>query len=96
MSFTDGESWIATEVDCGRAWSGGSKGKYFRCYFCGHKFKSGDTVRWQFTNDIAGAGGNPLVCLKCDDGPEKVIEKWKQMHKEYRDDKWWWFRRHKL
>lgn len=32
-------------------WSGGKDGKWFRCYFCGHKFIAGDEFRAIFTND---------------------------------------------
>jgi len=77
MSFRDGKTWVATESDCDARWGGGENGKYFRCHFCGYKFKVGDKVRWQYTNDIVGASGNPLVCESCDTGQEDVREKWK-------------------
>ena len=91
MSFTDGKPFAATNEDLKRSWSGGKDGKYFRCYLCGHRFKEGDIVRWQYTNDTPGAGGNPFVCVKCDGTREEIIEKWKQMHIEVRQ-KFWWFR----
>jgi hypothetical protein len=75
MSFTDQKPWIATEKDCALNWGGGGKGARFRCGLCGYKFKPGDTVRWQFTNNIPHYGGNPLVCSTCD-GPD-IIDKWK-------------------
>lgn len=90
MSFTDGKPWIATEKDCNGPWRSGKNGKHFRCSLCGYKFKPGDRVRWQYTNDITGAVGNPLVCEKCDTTPEAVIEEWKRMIKEY-DEKYWDF-----
>ena len=92
-NFTDGEPRIATESDCKAPWSGGKNGKYFRCGFCGHRFEVGDYYRWQHTNDIPGASGNPLVCKNCDDVPEKVRKKWKEKCEEFNSDKWWWFRR---
>lgn len=93
MSFTDGKPFVATEENCKAMWSCGKNGKYFRCYLCGHKFIPGDIVRWQFTNNVPGAGGNPLVCEKCDGTPEEVIEKWKKMNEEVKE-KFWWFSRY--
>lgn len=92
MSFTDGKPWTATKEDCAKRWSCGKPGEHFRCAFCGHRFSPGDRVRWQFTNDIKGAGGNPLVCEKCD-GPD-VVERWKAKCAEWAADAWWWFRLH--
>jgi len=78
MSFTDGKPWIATEKDCKLNWGGH---QCFCCYLCGHRFRPGDTVRWQFTNNIKGAGGNPLVCASCDGDKEKIIERMKDINK---------------
>jgi hypothetical protein len=89
MSFTDGKPFVVTEEDTHLAWSGGENGKYFRCNLCGYKFKAGDIARWQFTNNIEGAGGNPMVCSSCDNN---VIEKWKQMKLDVKT-KYWWFNR---
>jgi hypothetical protein len=72
MSFTDGKPWTASKQDCQLPWHGG-----FRCKLCGKKFVAGDIVRWQYTNDTAGAGGNPLVCVKCDGTKEAIIERMK-------------------
>ena len=95
MSFTDGKPFVVTEESRRAPWSGGKNGECFRCYLCGYKFKLGDTARWQFTNNIPGAGGNPLVCTDCD-GPD-VIERWIAMHREWenytRKQPFWWFRR---
>lgn len=79
-NFTDGKPWIATEADCKARWSGGKDGKYFRCHLCGYKFKVGDRIRWQYTNNIPHAGGNPLVCEKCDTSEEDVIAEWKRVN----------------
>lgn len=91
MSFTDGKPWTVTEEETHLAWAGGANGKYFRCNLCGHRFKAGDRARFQFTNNVPGAGGNPLVCRNCD-GPD-VVERWKQMCIDART-KFWWFNRH--
>ena len=92
MSFTDGKPRVATEADCKGRWSGGLNGKHFRCGFCGHKFKVGDYWRFQFTNDLPRAGGNPLVCESCDEGPEKTRQKWVKKCKAFYDSgEWWWF-----
>jgi hypothetical protein len=90
MSFTDGKQRVATEEECSLRWLGGAKGKHFRCFFCGHCFKVGDKWRFVFTNDVPGAGGNPLVCENCDDSNENLREKWKAMWQEYRSPKWWY------
>lgn len=52
---------VATKEHCNARWSCGRPGERFRCYFCGHKFVVGDEFRMVFTNDIKGAGGNPLT-----------------------------------
>jgi len=92
MSFTDGKPFIATEKHLQTNWLCGKRGEYFRCFICGHKFQVGDTVRWQYTNNITGASGNPLVCSNCD-GPN-VIAKWKELCDLWKSDKMWFFRRH--
>ncbi len=92
-SFTDQKPRIATEKDVSITWGFGKPGENFRCGFCGHKFAVGDQWRWQYTNNIPGAGGNPLVCASCDDEPAKLIEKWKKLHEEWREiiSRFWWF-----
>lgn len=74
-------------------WSGGRNGCYFGCALCGHKFVPGDVVRWQYTNDIKGAGGNPLLCSKCDTGKEGVIAEIIARRKSIFSDRNWWFHR---
>jgi len=64
----------------------------FRCFLCGHRFVPGDVVRWQFTNDIPGAAGNPLVCKACDGTKDEVVAKWKAMHAEANGRMWWFCR----
>ena len=70
-----GEWQVATKEICEATWMGRRNGKYFRCAFCGHKFKIGDMWRRIFTNNVPNAGGNPLVCGKCNLPEEKLIEK---------------------
>jgi len=82
-SFTDGKQRLATEEDLKACWGGIDNG--FRCCFCGYKFKLGDKWRWQYTNDIKNAGGNPVVCAKCDEGIEKTREKWIEKCKRVKD-----------
>lgn len=88
MSFTDGKPFIVTDADCHKRWGGGRDGKFFRCYLCGHKFVEGDVVRWQYTNDT-DAGGNPMVCEKCDGTREEILAKWEAMHAEANGRMWW-------
>ena len=88
---------VATEKHCKAPWSGGEKGKYFRCGFCGHRFKVGDTFRMVFTNDMPGAAGNPLICSECDGPNEEVRAKWAAKCKEFESffsDRWWYFTRY--
>lgn len=99
MSILDGSMQIANEKTCKAPWLGGKNGKYFRCAFCGHKFQSGDQWRCQFTNDVAGAGGNPLVCKSCDAPKEELVARWKAMWEQWNEihrtnGQWWWFARH--
>jgi len=88
MSWTDGKPFTATEKHCNLPWSGSKTN--FRCFNCGHKFKPGDTVRWQFTNDIRGAGGNPMVCEECDGTKEEIVAKIKEGKEQVK--RLWWFR----
>jgi hypothetical protein len=95
MSFTYGKPWIATEKDTQTRWSCAKPGENFRCGMCGHKFVVGDRVRWQYTNDIPNAGGNPMICEACD-GPD-IVERWIAKCAEWSAiidaPKWWKFHR---
>lgn len=96
MSWTDGKPFIATEADCKANWACQPNGAAFRCALCGYRFKVGDTVRWQYTNDTKTAGGNPLVCVDCDTGREGIIAeitKRRELIKEMKSGKYWWFLR---
>ena len=96
MSILNGQPQIATKEHVNAPWSGSKKN--FRCGFCGHKFKVGDYWRFVFTNDIPSAGGNPLICEKCDDDNEVVREKWVQKHKKFKelDNDFWWFLKRRI
>jgi hypothetical protein len=83
VSFTDGKPWVATENDCKASWMGAKNGKLFCCFLCCYKFVPGDVVRWQYTNDVPGAGGNPLVCQSCDGTKDQIVEKMKQIYAEF-------------
>lgn len=90
MSFTDQKPRVATTEDVRAQWGGGKKGKYFRCYLCGHKFAVGDQYRFVFGNRSA----NCLVCQSCDGSNQEVQEKWNQLHNEFTElsnGKFWYF-----
>ena len=89
MSFTDGKQFVATEHHCQLRWSGARPGVRFRCGICGHKFEPGDVVRFVYTNNLPGYGGNPLVCATCD-GPD-VIARWKALCDEAASPRFWLF-----
>ena len=89
--WTNGKPWTATEKDCSTKWGCGKPGENFRCCLCGHKFIPGDTVRWQFTNDTNGAGGNPFVCKPCDIGRDGIIAEILKRRSELKEGRWWWF-----
>jgi len=91
-NFTDGKPRIVTSRDLEACW--GDSPDNFRCGFCGHKFILGDYYRWQYTNDVPGAPGNPFVCKYCDVDPEILKKQWRVMHvnwKEMVNGKYWYF-----
>lgn len=89
--WTNGKPFVATDKHLAMRWNCGKPGEEFRCALCGHKFVAGDTVRWQFTNDIPGAGGNPFVCRGCDSGKDGIVNKIMRKREELRTGAWWWF-----
>ncbi len=92
MSFIDGKPWIATFEDCKvTRWNCSKSGERFRCALCGHKFMPGNTVRWQYTNDTPGAGGNPFVCHPCDTGRDAIIAEILRRRAEINSERNWWF-----
>ena len=91
-NFLRGEVQIATAENLKAPWLGAPNGKYFKCSLCGYKFQLGDPWRCIYTNDIPGAGGNPLVCKDCYKSKEDVVQKWTQMIKES-ETKYWYFTR---
>jgi hypothetical protein len=90
MSFTDQKPFRATREQLLTNWSGGARGKYFRCHLCGHKFKEGDYVRWQYLGDQGFT--NLLVCEECDGSKEDIVAKWAAMHEEATGKMWWFCR----
>ena len=90
-NWTNGKPFVATQGDCQLRWGCGKPGQNFRCAFCGHKFQPGDTVRWVYTNDAKGAGGNPFVCQTCDGPRETLIAEILARRATLRDARWWWF-----
>lgn len=95
MSFTDQQRWTATKKDVASKW--GLDGNSFRCGLCGHRFRDGDGVRWQY-----GSGRtfvyegrtlgvrNFFVCDVCD-GPD-VLDRWVERHRDFYQPKFWAFR----
>jgi hypothetical protein len=95
MSFTDQKRWTATEKDVQTEW--GLNGKGFRCGLCGHRFKVGDGVRWQygsgrtFERDGKTFGvQNFKVCDGCD-GPN-VLDRWVRLNEEFYSPRFWQLR----
>lgn len=89
--WTNQQPQTATEEHLRLRWLGGRDGKYFRCCMCGYKFKLGDYWRWVYTNDMQGAGGNPIVCERCD-GPD-IRERWKAKCTAFYSEANWFFNR---
>ena len=88
-NLLSGKPIKVTEKHLKASWGGGKNGKYFKCYFCGYKFQLDDMFRCIYSNHTK-AYGNPLVCEKCNDSNENLIEKWKKMH-EIANSTMWWF-----
>ncbi len=87
MSIMNGKPFIATEKHCNAPWSGLKEN--FRCFNCGHRFKIGDIVRCQYTNDTQGACGNPFVCTECDGTKEEIVAKIKEGNEQMK--RMWWY-----
>lgn len=87
-SFTDQKFRRATEHDLKANWSGGKNGIFFKCHLCGYKFQLNDYWRWVYNNK---GGANILVCEKCD--CVDVIDKYNDLYKEFKSEKFWSFRR---
>lgn len=88
-----GEQFICVnDKQLGFHWGTGKKSHFF-CGFCGIDFKLDDQFRMCFTNDLKGAGGNPLVCKPCWDangGFYGLRMLWRKMWEEYRTKFRWW------
>ncbi len=92
---------IADEQTCKARWAGLPNGALFYCAFCGDQFTPGHNYKAIYTNDLKGAGGNPLCCGTCyahnGGTDEKMRELWKARSKEWDDGyrgKWRWFQDH--
>lgn len=72
-------------------WASIGKRAFF-CAFCQKDLEMGDEFRMIFTNDLKGAGGNPLACGKCvtEHGVEGLRERWQAMWQEYKTKFRWW------
>lgn len=92
------ELHAATKEEAAARWLGGAGGKWFRCCLCGAKLKEGDRFLVLFTNDMKGAGGNPILCEACvlahAHDKEKLREAWRQHCAAACSEKFWWFHRH--
>lgn len=104
MSFFK-EFKVADENTCKARWAGLPNGTLFYCAFCGKQFKPGDSYKAIYTNDIKGAGGNPLCCWYCytdgrregEVGDERMRDLWKKRSEEWDGGykgKWRWFQDH--
>lgn len=96
MSFFRPQLKPATATECSACWDGGKPGEFFRCGFCGYKFQEGDLFRGIYTNDLQGAGGNPLVCRECDAETSELRKRWQEKWAEWRTlakQRFWWFAR---
>lgn len=61
----------------------------FRCHFCGHRFEVGESYLRLYTNDLAGCGGNPLVCQTHEEySLESLRNQWIDIVKE--SERFWW------
>lgn len=96
---------IADEKTCKAPWGGLKNGALFYCAFCGKQFKVGDSYKAIYTNDMKGAGGNPLCCWYCwtdsrrkgEIGEERMRELWKERNAEWEASykgQWRWFQDH--
>lgn len=80
--FTNGEPWAVTAEQLKMKWGGHPRG--LDCSLCGIRFKEGDIARWQYTNDVPGAGGNPIVCQNCDGPKEKIVARVREIYAAHR------------
>lgn len=96
MSFFQ-EFKIATAETCKAPWSAMKGGVLFYCAFCGVQFKPGDAYKAIFTNDLRGAGGNPLCCKQCYTTEAEMRLLWQKRNREWEElykGKWRWFQDH--
>ena len=84
---------VADEKTCKQPWCGERSGRLFFCAFCGNQFRPGDRYKAVYTNDIQGAGGNPLTCWTCHEGKthDEMRKAWVDRCAEYDAPKFRWF-----
>ena len=65
-----------------RVW--GKREKGFRCQFCNHAFKEGDSMTCTFSNFEGQRGGNPMTCEECAKFPyETRLAVWKRLDEPF-------------
>lgn len=105
--WTNGEPLIATAEHLATRWSGDPTN--FRCGFCGCQILLGERWCFVYTNDLVGAGGNPLACGTCIDLATSIAgfngeslrevlrDRWVHQCEEWRaftqSSRWWRFMR---
>ena len=97
MSFTDQAPFMVTEEHTKARWGGYRDARMFRCAWCGHRFKVGDTARWVYTNgggdETKGIAGNPFICTACDGPRAEILIRLREANREFGADRFWWFRK---
>ncbi len=81
-----GVQQIATQEHLDMQWGVRPKGKGFRCYLCGHKFKLGDKWRFDIPKGRARCP-NFFVCTDCDG--DDVIDRFEAHVKNLYEAYWW-------
>lgn len=81
--WSNGKEFMCTKYLLGQPW--GFPGGKLRCYLCGHRFKAGDTARFQYA-----AGGNFFVCSDCDG--HDVVQRWDAHRADFKQRFWWAYR----
>lgn len=94
--WTNQRPFLVTVEHLRLPWGGHRDGRAFRCAWCGHRFRVGETARWVFTNtagpECHGIHGNPFVCETCDGPREELLSRLRALAEEARG-KFWWFTR---
>lgn len=72
-TWMDGKPFTVTAEQLSLKW-GLRRDPRLRCALCGHVAEVGEVFRWQYTNDVPGAWGNPMVCTSCDGTKAKIVK----------------------